>query len=53
MSHSSGKVEIVGMDDEHIYMNYHRAKNRADLGQFVKFKRDNSAYWLDDLTPVP
>ncbi len=52
MSHSSGKVEVVGLDDNNIYMRYHRAKNRDNLEKFVIFKRNESAYWLDDLTPA-
>jgi len=52
MSHATGKIEIVGVDDRHIYMRYHRAKNPADEGRFMVFKRDDAAYWLDQLVPV-
>jgi lysine 2,3-aminomutase len=49
MSHESGKVEIVGIDASHIYLRYHQAKNLDDLGRFMIAKRDEDAYWLDQL----
>ena len=52
MSHESGKIEIVGVDDSFIYLRYHRAKNPADEGRFMVFHRDDHAYWLDQLEPV-
>ena len=52
MSHASGKVEIVGVDDERIYLRYHQAKDPADLGRFFVRSRDDRASWLDDLIPV-
>jgi KamA family protein len=52
MSHETGKIEIVGVDERHIYMRYHRAKNPADEGRFMVFERDDEAFWLDQLRPV-
>lgn len=52
LSHESGKVEIVGMDENAIYARYHRAKHADDTGRVVVFRRDESAYWIDQLTPV-
>lgn len=52
MSHETGKVEILGVDKEHIYMRYHQAKDPADESRFMVFKRDDDAYWLDQLEPV-
>ena len=52
MSHESGKVEILGIDDECMYMRYHRAKDPADAGRIMVFQRDDRASWLDDLRPV-
>ena len=49
MSHESGKVEIVGVDENHIYLRYHQAKKYEDLGRFMVAKRDEEAYWLDQL----
>ncbi|MCK6481624.1 MAG: KamA family radical SAM protein [Planctomycetes bacterium] len=51
MSHETGKVQIVGMDDARIYMRYHRSRDPADDGRFLVFRRDDAALWLDDLVP--
>ena len=48
MSHSTGKLEIVGMTDHHVYFKYHRAARDSDSGLFVGFERNRHAYWLDD-----
>ena len=52
MSHETGKVEVVGVDDERIYLRYHQAKNPDDLSRFFVRRRDDDAYWLDQLEPV-
>lgn len=52
MSHESGKVEILAVDEERMYMRYHRPKNPADDGRIMIFKRDDDAFWLDHLTPA-
>lgn len=52
MSHATGKIEIAGVDENRIYLRYHRAKNEADDGKFISYHRDDKACWLDDLTPV-
>lgn len=52
MSHETGKVEIVGLDERYIYMRYHRAKHPLNEGRFMVFHRDDNAAWLDDLKPV-
>ena len=52
MSHATGKIEIVGVTQDNIYLKYHRARNRNDESRFLVCKRDDSAYWLNDLTVV-
>ena len=52
MSHETGKVEVLGVDDERIYLRYHQAKNPADLSRFFVRRRDDRAHWLDQLEPV-
>ena len=49
MSHESGKIEILAVDEEHIYLRYHQAKDRRNLGRFLVAERDDAAGWLDDL----
>ncbi len=52
MSHATGKVEMVGLTSRNIYLRYHRARNPEDEGRFLMFHRDDTAHWLDDLTPA-
>ena len=52
MSHETGKVEVLGVDERHIYLRYHRAKHPEDRGRFIVCRRDDEAYWLDQLEPV-
>lgn len=52
MSHSSGKVEIVGKTDEYVYFKYHRAAEDANSGRFITFRSNPSACWLDDYNEV-
>ncbi len=49
MSHATGKVEILAVDDERIHLRYHQAKYSADLGRFLVAPRDDRAAWLDEL----
>jgi len=48
MSHSTGKIEIVGLTDTRIYFKYHRAADPANSGKFMIFRRNPEAYWFDD-----
>lgn len=52
MSHSTGKIEIVGKTDENIYMRYHRAANPQEKARFMIFKRNPGAYWFDDYNEI-
>ncbi|MEA1944062.1 MAG: KamA family radical SAM protein [Euryarchaeota archaeon] len=48
MSHSTGKIEIVGTTDEHIFFRYHQSVDPQQIGSFMIFKRNPNAYWFDD-----
>ncbi len=48
MSHSTGKIEIVGRTEDFVYFKYHRAAEDADSGRFLIFESNPDAYWLDD-----
>ena len=50
MSHSTGKIEVLGIDEDHIYLRYHRAKNPADQGRVMICERNEEAFWFDQLT---
>jgi len=52
MSHSSGKIEIVGKAEDRIYFKYHRAACDEDSGRFLACKSNPDAYWLDDYAEV-
>jgi len=52
MSHETGKSEILAGDQEHIYLRDHRAKDDAKRGIVMTYRRDDEAYWLDQLEPV-
>jgi KamA family protein len=52
MSHSTGKIEIVGKTDERIYFRYHRAANPQEKARFMIFKRKPEAYWFDDYDEI-
>ncbi|MBD3217150.1 MAG: KamA family radical SAM protein [candidate division Zixibacteria bacterium] len=52
MSHATGKIEVVGVDDNFIYMRYHRAKLEDDEQKFIVCYRNDEAYWFDHLTVV-
>ena len=52
MSHSTGKIEIVGKSRERVYFKYHRAACDADSGRFLVVKSNPNAYWLDDYDEI-
>ncbi len=52
MSHSTGKIEIVGITKNRVYFKYHRAADDADSGCFLVLKRNPRAYWLDDYDEI-
>jgi KamA family protein len=51
MSHATGKIEILAVDDRHIYLRYQRAKDPTLRGRFLVYKRHDDACWLDQLVP--
>jgi lysine 2,3-aminomutase len=48
MSHFTGKIEIVGLDQDYVYMKYHQAADSDDIGKFMVFERNEKARWFDD-----
>ncbi len=52
MSHETGKVEILAVDARHIYLRYLQARNADDIGRFMVCRRDDAAFWLEDLRPA-
>ncbi len=52
MSHATGKIEVLAVDDCYIYLRYHRARDASLRGRFMIYKRDDRAGWLDELEPA-
>lgn len=52
ISHSSGKVEVVGITEEFTHFRYHRAVCDEESGRFMSFRRNPDAYWLDDYSEI-
>jgi len=52
MSHETGKLEIMAVDDRHMYLRYHRAKDAALRGRVLVYQRNDEAGWLDELEPA-
>lgn len=52
MSHETGKVEVIEIDRDIIYLRYHRAKDPEMRGVSFRRKRRDDAYWLDQLEQV-
>jgi len=52
MSHTTGKIEIVGKTAERTYFKYYRSANDVDSGRFLVFKCNPKAYWFDDYDEV-
>lgn len=48
MSHTTGKIEVVGKADGRIYFRYHQAADPAENGAFFSCKLNPDSYWLDD-----
>lgn len=49
MSHSSGKVKIVGLEGDRMYFKYHQAKDPRNLGRFFSMKVRDTDLWFDDV----
>jgi lysine 2,3-aminomutase len=52
MSHSSGKIEIAGKSDGHVYFRYHRAANPEEKARFLVLNSNPHAHWFDDYDEV-
>lgn len=50
MSHTTGKVEILGVQKGRFLFKYHQAKNPERVGTIFSKKVSRTATWLDDLS---
>ncbi len=49
MSHATGKIEIVGADEEKMYFKYHSARDAENASRFFSMPKVKDARWLDEL----
>ncbi|MBD3322724.1 MAG: KamA family radical SAM protein [Chitinivibrionales bacterium] len=52
MSHSSGKIEIIGKSHGKTFFRYHRAFHPRKKARFMEFKSNPRAYWFDDYQEI-
>ena len=52
MSHATGKIEMVGKTDDHVYFRYHRAANPEEKARFMVFESNPEAHWFDDYEEI-
>lgn len=48
MSHSTGKIEIIGLSARNIYFKYQRAAENRNSSRFIVYRRNPEAFWFDD-----
>ncbi|WP_245920469.1 KamA family radical SAM protein [Methanospirillum stamsii] len=48
MSHCTGKIEVVGMNDHNVFMRYHQAANPENYDKFMVAYSNPEALWFDD-----
>jgi L-lysine 2,3-aminomutase len=52
MSHVTGKIEMVGKTDTHVFFRFHRAANPKEKARFLVFESNPAAYWFDDYEEI-
>jgi KamA family protein len=48
MSHVTGKIAVVGLNESQVIFQYHRAADPKDTGRVMVFRRNSAAHWFDD-----
>ncbi len=52
MSHTLGKIEILGFTEDNIIFKFHRSADPSEKARVVICKRNPEAYWYDDYTEI-
>lgn len=52
MSHASGKIEVLAIAGDRIYLKYHQARKPADSGRLLIRHLTPRSAWFDDLEPA-
>jgi KamA family protein len=53
MSHRSGKIEMLTIIGDEIYLKYHQARDPRNVGTSLRCRLTPGAGWLDDLERLP
>ena len=48
MSHATGKIEVVAMTNDRVFMRYHRTPDPVKVNCVLEFRRNSEARWLED-----
>ncbi|MFQ5472950.1 MAG: KamA family radical SAM protein [Dehalococcoidia bacterium] len=48
MSHESGKIQVIGIQDDLTHFRFHRATKQEEEGRVMSFPSNPDAYWFDD-----
>jgi len=48
MSHATGKIEVLGVEEDRVLFRRHRAPDPMDAGRIFSCPRNPDAVWLDD-----
>ncbi|MCP4724843.1 MAG: KamA family radical SAM protein [bacterium] len=48
LSHASGKIDVLGMNDENVFFKFHRAAHISHDSNIIICRRNPEAYWFDD-----
>lgn len=53
MSHTTGKIEVIGKTATHVFMRYHQAADPSDIGKTLVYRSNPLARWFDDYLHQP
>lgn len=48
LSHVTGKIEILGIEGDKIFLKYHEAKDEKDYGRVFSYKIHDETSWIED-----
>ncbi len=48
LSHVTGKIEILGIEGDRLYLKYHEAKDEKDYGRIFAYKIGEDTSWIED-----
>ena len=52
MSHTLGKIEILGLTEDNIIFKFHRSADPCEKAHIVICRRNPEAYWYDDYSEI-